>query len=800
VKLRATAVLLLLTAFTAAERVTPASLYAEARLAFDRGDDRQALSLARAGQMRFGGNPKWNELFATVAVETRARGDEAKQALVEIKSTLRSNDAEAAVRRLMAIGYARANAYQGQGDADYAQADALAARVMPSLRAEIALRRAAPAFWSNQYELAQTYAEQALSLVSPAEQPYVFLYAHGMLATAAMAKREYQNAIEHFDRTARLARVINGAGALGRILGNSGWAYMQLGDAEEARVRFEQCVRISREHGDMLTLATFLGNSAAAFVAEQRFQEALPLANESVAVARKLGNAETAMALSNLAEVKIELGAYDAARESNHEAHALWPEGVSPTERQYLFLNDARIDAATGFPDRALRTLACLAETPKDLPLRWNAQAQMAAIYAKQEQLSEAEQMYDAALETGDQARVENKSADAYLVAFESLLIHFYDKYIDFLLRAGRTREALGVAERSRARTLLGDHRTPLVDAVALARAHDATILEYWFASRRSLLWVVTRDGISLVELPPGRSIDREIDAYRNEITDRGSSITSVRGARLFQTLVAPALPHARSKRFIIIPDGHLGAINLEALIAGNGDEPHYWIDDAIVSFAPSLALIPPLNDRRSFSTARALVIGDVPAQGSEFPALAQARDEINDVAGHFGHLRTRVVTGEHATRSAYLTADLRQFSYIHFVAHGTASVRSPLESSVVLAGGRLSAEQIIHAPLGAELVTVSSCSSARGRTYAGEGPVGLAWAFLRAGAHRVVASQWDVSDSATSKVMDHMYASLAKGRDHADALREAKLELVHSGGKYSRPYYWAPFILYGAP
>src|SRR5687767_15402840 len=49
----------------------------------------------------------------------------------------------------------------------------------------------------------------------------------------------------------------------------------------------------------------------------------------------------------------------------------------------------------------------------------------------------------------------------------------------------------------------------------------------------------------------------------------------------------------------------------------------------------------------------------------------------------------------------------------------------------------RLAARDIAQHPLSARLVTISSCDGAGTATYAGEGLVGLAWAFLHAGAQR---------------------------------------------------------------
>ena len=88
-----------------------------------------------------------------------------------------------------------------------------------------------------------------------------------------------------------------------------------------------------------------------------------------------------------------------------------------------------------------------------------------------------------------------------------------------------------------------------------------------------------------------------------------------------------------------------------------------------------------------------------------------------------------------------------------------------------------------------------SACRSAGERAYAGEGLVGFAWAFLRAGSRRVVAGLWDVDDRSTAALMDDMYARLAAGAPPAVALREAKRALMRAG--YPRPYYWAPFQIF---
>ena len=108
----------------------------------------------------------------------------------------------------------------------------------------------------------------------------------------------------------------------------------------------------------------------------------------------------------------------------------------------------------------------------------------------------------------------------------------------------------------------------------------------------------------------------------------------------------------------------------------------------------------------------------------------------------------------------------------------------------------KLYARDIIRHSLRANLVTISACYSAGERSYSGEGLVGLSWAFLRAGAHNVVAALWDVSDASTAQLMDKFYDELNKGASADAALRTAKLSLLR-GKEFHNAFYWAPFQLY---
>src|SRR5262249_11948779 len=200
-------------------------------------------------------------------------------------------------------------------------------------------------------------------------------------------------------------------------------------------------------------------------------------------------------------------------------------------------------------------------------------------------------------------------------------------------------------------------------------------------------------------------------------------------------------------------------------------------------------------------TTAAALLVGNAVGRPPEFPELEYAGSEMASIARHFAGDRATLIERERATPAAYRDARPAGYRFVHFAAHATANVESPLDSAVILSGPehayKLYAREVAAVPLAAELVTVSACRSAGERTYSGEGLVGFAWAFLRAGARRVVAGLWDVNDRSTADLMDRRYAGLAAGEPPPRALRSAKLQLIRQGGAAASPYAWGAFELF---
>src|SRR5439155_1892488 len=65
---------------------------------------------------------------------------------------------------------------------------------------------------------------------------------------------------------------------------------------------------------------------------------------------------------------------------------------------------------------------------------------------------------------------------------------------------------------------------------------------------------------------------------------------------------------------------------------------------------------------------------------------------------------------------------------------------------------------------LKAELVVLSACETGRGKNVRGEGIVGLTRALQYAGARSIVASQWEVPDASTARLMVAFHRKLRAG------------------------------------
>jgi CHAT domain-containing protein len=761
---------------------------------------------------------EWNWRLRLLKAQILISQSAPKQALKILDGELPAELAKTdiAFRKVLLEGIAyRATQEFEKAEKKLAEAEHLAESFQPQLLSEALNAEGALDIAEHKHDLADETLRRALGLARQEKnlrQEASILVNLGLVAT----KRErFDEAIDSSQAALQLSRTLGMQSLVATIQGNLGWAYFELGDFENALEFYKQGAESSERSGLSGYSEYWFSGVANSYIALHDYDSSEALAKRTLDRARSLNNAETITAcLDILAEIALNTGRIEEAEKYNQEAIRLEEQGQDHFAVLESLLLSGRIAMGKGQFDEAEKLFRRVLDDPgADAPLRWDVQARLAGLHDATGLPVKAEAEYRKSLDTIETTR---SSIDRYdlRLSFLSGGIEFYDEYINFLIRHKRPADALRVAELSRAstlseglstgiRTASRQRRTARPEQVA-ASTHS-TLLFYWMGEKQSHMWVITPTNTEHFTMPPASKIDQLVKTYRGAIVNSRDVLATeerLTGEKLYAMLIAPAqkLIPANS-RIILLPDGSLYGLNFETLIVPEST-PHYWIEDVTLSTASSLTMLAAAGNRPPAKTKNLLLVGNTKEANTAFPALSQSAVEMRKIEQYFPEPRRAVLEGARATPSAYLSSNPERFSYVHFVTHGTASRTRPLESAVILSAEgdsyKLYARDIVTRHLRAELVTISACYGSGSRAYSGEGLVGLSWAFLYAGAHNVIGALWEVADApATPELMDSLYHELNQGKDPATALRAAKLQLLHSGNVFAKPFYWAPFQLY---
>ena len=689
------------------------------------------------------------------------------------------------------------------------EAETLAKASQVDLLGEVALRKGSLAVRRDDLITAQSEYSQALATARMRGDSYLEASALGNLGLVAIKQEHYDESIDWNRSALQLSKSLNAEASVSKIQGNMGWGYFEMGDLENALAYYKQAEE-SASHAGLSSDRVYWGmNIGSVYFAQKNYDSAQRAYQNAIDLAGKLGDEGTqAECYENLALVAVETGQLDLAQRYNEKAVSFVLEHP---DRVLSGIISGRIaERKSNFAQAERAFEAVIADADAPTALRWEAQARLAEVYASEGRHSDADRQFRAAINTIAKAQYSVRNEELRL-SFLSNAILFYNDYIEFLISQNTIDAALRVAEVSRAQTLaegLGmssqiSFPIPNFQPRLVAQRFGATLLFYWLGEKRSYLWAITRSGVSLFTLPPASEIEPLVKSYREALLGPRDMMETAnpQGVKLYEILVAPAQKLiAPGSRVIILPDAGLYGLNFETLL-NRKPQLHYWIEDTVVAYANSLVLLGASVNQPPARTKKLLLVGNPISPSAEFPDLPQAGTEMTDVERYFAAPDRTVLSRQEATASAYLESKPAQYSFIHFVAHGTASRASPLDSAVILSkqgdSYKLYARDIVTQPLHANLVTISACHGAGERTYSGEGLVGLTWAFLRAGAHGVIAALWEVNDNSTPELMDDLYAEIQKGSAPDAALHHAKLKLLHSGTVYQKPFYWAPFEIY---
>ncbi len=342
-------------------------------------------------------------------------------------------------------------------------------------------------------------------------------------------------------------------------------------------------------------------------------------------------------------------------------------------------------------------------------------------------------------------------------------------------------------------------------------------LVEYVLADPHSYALAITQGAVHRYTLPSKRILEQQAMRYRSELIDQKTDLPLAQ--RLFDGLLGGIPEFREEQAVIVVPDGKLHLLPFSAL-ANSGQ---YILNSHLVTVAPSGTVLDILRHRANPTRREDLpylgvaawtskppsttLIADIRRAVSgperqEFVALPESRNEVETIAADFPQPST-VLLGDHATETEFKRLPLSHFRVIHLALHGYADSEFPDRSALVFApenppvdDGLLQVREIRRLPLNASLVTLSACDTGIGPV-GEEGVANIVNAFIEAGTQSVVSTLWELEDHATAQFMVDFYRQLDNGDGKAEALRQAKLDMLHSGAP---PYYWAGFELVGEP
>lgn len=277
------------------------------------------------------------------------------------------------------------------------------------------------------------------------------------------------------------------------------------------------------------------------------------------------------------------------------------------------------------------------------------------------------------------------------------------------------------------------------------------------------------------------------IEAHDSDVKSKVTALSI-----LYDAIIGPIedVLDFKGEELIIIPDGPLYFVPYAALL--NHEEPaaKYLAECFRVRLFPSLMSLKNIvDDEDHHSKTGALLVGN-PTN-----SLRYAEEEVKEIAKIIG-TRNHLLIKRNATKEAVLE-NIKSVALVHIAAHAQINA-----GEIELAQEMMTMQDVQNVRLTARLVVLSCCATGRG-TVTPEGVIGIARAFLCAGARSVVASLWKIDDDYTMKFMTHFYRYLVDGKSASVARQLAMKDLrdllqEDPKTKANAEKYWAPFVLIG--
>ena len=582
---------------------------------------------------------------------------------------------------------------------------------------------------------------------------------------------ELKKAINHNERCLEIARKVGNVSDEGKTYGSLGNNYAELGDFEKAIGYHERCLEIARKVGDVSTEGKAYGMVGRDYAGLGDFQKAIQYDQQGLEIAKQLGDKVTTGKLfCNLGFDFESMGCLSKAIDCHRQSIT----ALNDLRRDLAFNDDWKVSLRNLYQRVYVSLWRLLLKQDKIV------EALLSAEQGRAQALNDLMELKYASKNTLAESCTEMEPITDILSGFASNTVFIAleaQEVIFWVLQKGKDVQL---------------RRKQIPDGDVNAE----TFLDTTLKKLRGRADVKCEDR-SLNMTGAERSPS---DEKQNQSSNPWNCALSL----LHEIVISPIQDLLLDNEVIFVPEGPLCLAPFDAFM---DSDSKYLCESFRVRVIPSLTSLKLIADCPAdyHIKSGALLVGDpwiqeVTFEKTKFPQLEFARKEAQMI-GRILH--TTPLIGEHAKKKEVLKR-LSSVALVHIAAHGRMETgeillapntplasRTPIEEDFVL-----TMKDVLNVQMRARLVVLSCCHSARGEIKA-EGVVGIARAFLGAGARSVLVSLWAIDDEATMEFMKIFYQHLMKGESASVALNQA-MKSMRESDEFSAVDYWAPFVLIG--
>ena len=671
---------------------------------------------------------------------------------------------------------------------------------------------------------------------------------------------DFKTAIDYHERDLKIAKDVGDISGEGKAYCNLGCAYDSLGDFKTAIDYHERHLKIAKDVGDISGEGKAYCNLGCAYHSLGDFKKATDYHERHLKIAKDVGDVSCeGRAYGNLGNVYCALGDSERAieyfereLEIAKELGEISLEGKSYTNLGVAYHTLGDFKKAIDYLERAIE----IKKQVIDKVGIGQSFYHLGKVFKSIGALCKATDCFQYSVTTLNDVRRHQVFKDDWKMSLRNLHQYAYVSLWRSLLMEGKIMEALLSAEQGRAQALkdllefkYASQNTPIesgTEKETIADISSFLLCSTVFIALESqavILWVCQKGKdvqLRIKQIPDGqvdadtflsslmstarqeidvRAVikceDRSLDTAGEEnLTDERSPPEKKRNqsshlqksalSLLYETIISPIQDLLVDNEVIFVPEGPLCLAPFPAFMYSDSK---YLCESLRVRVTPSLTSLKLIADCPADYHIKtgALLVGDpwvqdVTFERTKLQQLPFAQEEVQMI-GRILH--TAPLIGRQATKNEVLKR-LSSVGLVHIAAHGRMETgeialapnpipvsRAPVEEDFVL-----TMRDVLNVQMRARLVVLSCCHSARGEIKA-EGVVGIARAFLGAGARSVLVSLWAIDDEATMEFMRSFYQHLEQGASASAALNRA-INCMRLSDRYNEVKHWAPFVLIG--